>query len=57
MGGPGGGAPGAPGATGDRAGGQLSRGTSGEITSWVTSHFTKIEVGGRTVYDLSRPPA
>ena len=33
----------------------MSRGTSGEITSWVTGHFTKIEVGGRTVYDLSRP--
>jgi 4-amino-4-deoxy-L-arabinose transferase-like glycosyltransferase len=36
-------------------GGPTSRGTSGEITSWVTGHFTKIEVGGRTVYDLGRP--
>jgi hypothetical protein len=55
MGGPGG----APGAGGtDRAGGAggpMSRGTSGEITSWVTAHFTKLEVGGRTVYDLGRP--
>jgi 4-amino-4-deoxy-L-arabinose transferase-like glycosyltransferase len=55
MGGPGGG--GAPGAQaqGGRAGGPMSRGTSGEITAWVTGHFTKIDVGGRTVYDLSRP--
>jgi 4-amino-4-deoxy-L-arabinose transferase-like glycosyltransferase len=37
------------------AAGPMSRGTSGEITTWVTGHFTKIEVGGRTVYDLSRP--
>jgi 4-amino-4-deoxy-L-arabinose transferase-like glycosyltransferase len=55
MGGPGGGAPGAPGAAGDRAGGPMSRGTSGEITTWVAGHFTKIEVGGRTVYDLQHP--
>jgi 4-amino-4-deoxy-L-arabinose transferase-like glycosyltransferase len=60
MGGPGGapgatGAPGAGGAPGGGAGGQMSRGTSGEITTWVTSHFTEIEVGGRTVYDLGRP--
>ena len=55
MGGPGGspGVGGAPGAGG--RGGPMSRGTAGEITSWVTGHFTKIEVGGRTVYDLSRP--
>ncbi len=43
-GGPGGGMP-----------GPMSRGTSGAITAWVTGHFTKVEVGGRTVYDLSRP--
>ncbi len=48
-GGPGGGGMGGPG------GGPMSRGTSGEISSWVTAHFTKIEVGGRTVYDLGRP--
>ncbi len=61
MGGPGG-FPGASGTRGSRRstrrrrpGGPMSRGTSGEITSWVTAHFTKIEVGGRTVYDLSRP--
>ena len=58
MGGPGGApAPGrAPNAlpTGG-GGGPMSRGTSGEITSWVSAHFTKIEVGGRTVYDLGRP--
>ncbi len=49
-------APGARGAPGaDGTGGPMSRGTSGAITSWVTGHFTKIEVGGRTVYDLGRP--
>lgn len=35
--------------------GPMSRGTSGEITAWVTSHFTRIDVGGRMVYDLARP--
>jgi 4-amino-4-deoxy-L-arabinose transferase-like glycosyltransferase len=55
MGGPGG-PGGASGAENRRAmGGFTDRGTSGEITSWVTGHFTKIDVGGRTVYDLSRP--
>jgi 4-amino-4-deoxy-L-arabinose transferase-like glycosyltransferase len=47
------GAGGAPGAGG--MGGPMSRGTSGEITSWVTGHFAESEVGGHTVYDLSRP--
>jgi 4-amino-4-deoxy-L-arabinose transferase-like glycosyltransferase len=31
------------------------RGTSSEITTWVTSHFTATTVGGRTVYDLTKP--
>ncbi|NMO89262.1 glycosyltransferase family 39 protein [Actinomycetospora sp. TBRC 11914] len=53
-GGPGG-APGAGAQDRGATGGPMDRGTTGEITSWVTSHFTKIEVGGRTVYDLSRP--
>ena len=55
MGGPGG-APGVEGAPGAGVrGGPMSRGAAGEITSWVTGHFTKIEVGERAVYDLSRP--
>ena len=52
----GGGGPGA----GDRpggGGGMGSRGTTGEITTWVTTHFTKMDVGGQTVYDLARPLA
>ncbi|MFC5065255.1 ArnT family glycosyltransferase [Actinomycetospora atypica] len=53
-GGPGG--AGFPGA-GDRGGDRAARGTSGEITTWVTTHFTKLDVGGRTVYDLARPLA
>ncbi|MCD2198287.1 glycosyl transferase, partial [Actinomycetospora endophytica] len=44
---------GAPGGGG--MGGFMNRGTTGQITSWVTSHFQKSEVGGRTVYDLQRP--
>ncbi len=62
MGGPGGARAGSAQAPGARAGGgaggmggPMSRGTSSEISSWVTSHFTKIDVGGRTVYDLARP--
>ncbi|MDT7741286.1 MAG: hypothetical protein QOE59_364 [Actinomycetota bacterium] len=67
MGGPGGAQAGSAQAPGARAGGAragggaggmggpMSRGTSSEISSWVTSHFTKIDVGGRTVYDLARP--
>lgn len=41
--GPGGGGPGGRG------------GTSREISTWVTAHFTPIDVGGRTVYDLAGP--
>jgi hypothetical protein len=52
---PGAAAPGAAARGFGGTGGPTSRGTSGEITSWVTGHFTKIEVGGRTVYDLGRP--
>ncbi|MDL5157852.1 ArnT family glycosyltransferase [Actinomycetospora termitidis] len=55
-GGPGGGAPGGD-APGDQRGGRTSRGTTGEIATWVAAHFTKLDVGGRTVYDLSRPLA
>ena len=58
-GGPGGGGPGGAGfpGAGDRGGDRTSRGTTGEITTWVSTHFTKTDVGGRTVYDLSRPLA
>ncbi|GLZ46190.1 hypothetical protein Acsp06_23750 [Actinomycetospora sp. NBRC 106375] len=56
-GGPGGGAPGR--SPGDDArvgrGGPGARGTTAEIRTWVTQHFTPIDVGGRTVYDLSAP--
>ncbi|WP_018333019.1 glycosyltransferase family 39 protein [Actinomycetospora chiangmaiensis] len=49
----------ATGATGttDRGGERAGRGTTGEIATWVDAHFTKTDVGGRTVYDLSRPLA
>ncbi|HEY0576529.1 MAG TPA: glycosyltransferase family 39 protein [Pseudonocardia sp.] len=32
-----------------------SRGTSAEITTWVTQHFAPITIGGQTWYDLTRP--
>ena len=42
----------------DGGGGPGSRGgTASEITSWVQQTFTSATVGGRTVYDLSRPQA
>ena len=44
--------------TGGDGGGQAhggGAGTSAAITAWVTSHFTHSTVGGRTVYDLTRP--
>ena len=27
-------------------------GSAGDITTWVEQHFTKLDVGGTTVYDL-----
>ncbi len=30
-------------------------GSGAEITQWVQQHFTPMDVGGTTVYDLSRP--
>lgn len=30
-------------------------GSASDITAWVQQHFTKLDVGGSTVYDLSRP--
>ncbi|GAA4934694.1 4-amino-4-deoxy-L-arabinose transferase-like glycosyltransferase [Actinomycetospora succinea] len=36
-----------------RNGGPGARGTSGEIRTWIEGNFTPIDVGGRTVYDLS----
>ena len=33
------------------------RGSSSEITNWVTSNFTATSVGGQTVYDLTAPTA
>jgi 4-amino-4-deoxy-L-arabinose transferase-like glycosyltransferase len=46
-GGPGGGGPRGPGGPGDRR--------SSEITTWVKDTFASSTVGGRTVYDLTRP--
>ncbi|AEH07987.1 MULTISPECIES: ArnT family glycosyltransferase [Protofrankia] len=47
---------GAPGETGGFGGpGGFGGRGSGEITSWVESRFTALTVGGRTVYDLTRP--
>lgn len=41
---------------GDRMGPPGQRdGSAAEITAWVQQHFTKMDVGGATVYDLSRP--
>jgi hypothetical protein len=28
---------------------------SSAIESWVAAHFTKVTVGGQTVYDLTQP--
>jgi hypothetical protein len=44
-----------PGDRDDGRGGPGSRGAAGEIGTWVTQHFTPIDVGGRTVYDLAAP--
>lgn len=42
----------------DRQGPPRRRGGTGtEIAQWVQQHFTRIDVGGATVYDLSRPIA
>jgi 4-amino-4-deoxy-L-arabinose transferase-like glycosyltransferase len=30
-------------------------GTSAQITKWVEAHYTKVTIGGETVYDLSHP--
>ena len=60
-GGPGGGMfgrAGRAGANGEQAGmaGPGGRGgSSSAISSWVQEHFTSTTVGGRTVYDLTRP--
>jgi hypothetical protein len=56
----GGGPGGAPGGVrggfpGAGPGGPGGRGVSGEIQTWVAAHFTRIDVDGRTVYDLARP--
>jgi 4-amino-4-deoxy-L-arabinose transferase-like glycosyltransferase len=42
------------------AGGGIGRANGGssatsEITSWVESHYTKVTVGGVTMYDLTQP--
>ena len=56
-GGPGGGAHGP--RSGDQDAGRLgergARGDSAQIRTWVQTHFTPIDVGGRTVYDLGAP--
>ncbi|MDD7921023.1 glycosyltransferase [Actinomycetospora callitridis] len=45
--------------TGDQDAGRLGerdvRGASAQIRTWVQAHFTPIDVGGRTVYDLGAP--
>jgi 4-amino-4-deoxy-L-arabinose transferase-like glycosyltransferase len=56
----GGGAPGGgrfPGRDGGSGGGFGGRdsGDASAITSWVESHYTKMTVGGQTVYDLTKP--
>jgi hypothetical protein len=43
------------GGQGHGGGGAASSGSSSQITAWVTSHFTPTTIGGRTVYDLTRP--
>ena len=61
AGGAGGGGGGGGGGFAGFAGGGAGRGgagsDSGQITSWVESHFTAKTVGGETVYDLSAPAA
>ena len=56
-GGPGGGGNGP--RTGGQDAGRLGerdvRGDSAQIRTWVQTHFTPIDVGGRTVYDLGAP--
>lgn len=56
-GGPGGGGTGP--RTEDQGAGPLDerdgRGDSAQIRTWVQAHFTPIDVGGRTVYDLGAP--
>jgi 4-amino-4-deoxy-L-arabinose transferase-like glycosyltransferase len=43
-------------ASDDRGGpGRGRSGPAQQITSWVQQHFTAIDVGGTTVYDLSQP--
>jgi hypothetical protein len=32
-----------------------SSGTSAQITTWVEAHYTKVTIGGETVYNLSQP--
>jgi hypothetical protein len=46
-----------PGSTAGRAGGGgFGRGGTGEqITTWVAQNFASTSIGGRTVYDLTRP--
>ncbi|GFG51519.1 glycosyl transferase [Mycolicibacterium agri] len=34
--------------------GHRNHGAAGEITAWVKAHFTPVEVGGATVYDLQQ---
>ncbi|SER05287.1 ArnT family glycosyltransferase [Microlunatus flavus] len=36
-------------------GGGRDRGTSAEISTWVSEHYTATTVGGVTVYDLTKP--
>ncbi len=42
-------------AGGGMGGGRGGQGTSSEISTWVTQHYTATSVGGTTVYDLTQP--
>jgi 4-amino-4-deoxy-L-arabinose transferase-like glycosyltransferase len=42
---------------GRMGGGMGSSGTSAQISSWVTAHYTAKTIGGTTVYDLTAPKA
>ncbi len=35
--------------------GSDSHSAGAQISAWVQQHFTKLDVGGTTVYDLSKP--
>lgn len=42
-------------AGGGMGGGHGGSGTSSQISAWVQEHFTAVEIGGSTFYDLTQP--